>query len=458
MVTVAQGLAGAFATGRVGTPGHPARWDPRVADIAEFVEDERGLTFEHPVEVRFVPEADFRKEVETDEAELTEDDRDLIRQETAIFRALGLVEGDVDLFSSANALSGEGYVGLYDPSTEEILVRGTELTPEVRLTLAHELTHALQDQHFDIGRDDFDTSGASAGHEAVVEGDANRVENAYYEAELSDEEIEELDDDLPEELEEAIDEAPPVLASLFAAPYTLGDAFLELVIASGGNAARNRAIREPPVSEEQLLDPWRYLDGDEPADVELPDLAAGEVAIEQETDDFGAVAWYLVLAQRLDPRVALRAVDGWGGDAMVGFERKGTICVRARYTGDTAADTAEMRVALESWIAKGEAGAASVERDGDGLLFESCDPGTDAAPASTPLEGDLLSVPVIRTYIAAQGQADGAPDGLVRCAADKMIDLLSVEQLLDESGEAISADDVQALGMKAGMACGAEGG
>ena len=35
-------------------PGHPDEWDPRVADLAAFVEDERGLDFDHPVYVDFL--------------------------------------------------------------------------------------------------------------------------------------------------------------------------------------------------------------------------------------------------------------------------------------------------------------------------------------------------------------------------------------------------------------------
>ena len=97
-----------------------------------------------------------------------------------MFRALGLVEGDVDLFDKSNELQGKGIIGYYSYEDERLRVRGTELTPAVESTIVHELTHALQDQNFDLGKrfeeldkaDDANSSAASDGFDALVEGDA----------------------------------------------------------------------------------------------------------------------------------------------------------------------------------------------------------------------------------------------------------------------------------------------
>ena len=46
---------------------------------------------------------------------------------------------------------GSDTLAFYDPRTQDVYVRGTDTTaPATRVTLAHELTHALQDQHFDL--------------------------------------------------------------------------------------------------------------------------------------------------------------------------------------------------------------------------------------------------------------------------------------------------------------------
>ena len=105
-----------------------------------------------------------------------------------MLRAIGLIDGDVDLFEEINELQGGGVIGLYSFKDEHIRIRGKKLDPAVKSTLVHELTHALQDQHFDIGKrmeefdeDDESTSSESA-YQAVVEGDAQRVETKYRES------------------------------------------------------------------------------------------------------------------------------------------------------------------------------------------------------------------------------------------------------------------------------------
>jgi hypothetical protein len=66
--------------------------------------------------------------------------------------------------------------------------------------------------------------------------------------------------------------------------------------------------------------------------------------------DLGAITWYLLLAERLDPRTALRAVDGWGGDSYVIYRSQGRFCVRAAFQGDDLSETAEMeRAQTRGW-------------------------------------------------------------------------------------------------------------
>ena len=69
---------------------------------------------------------------------------------------------------------------------KEIVIRGTKLDVSHRVTLAHELTHVLQDQYFDLpaiqqraSTDDERTGGSSGAVTALIEGDASRVEHEY---------------------------------------------------------------------------------------------------------------------------------------------------------------------------------------------------------------------------------------------------------------------------------------
>ena len=107
-----------------------------------------------------------------------------------MFRAFGLVEGDFDLLSDMEDLGTSGTVGTYAFEDEVIRVRGDSLTAEAKSTLVHELTHALQDQHFDIGdrmqESDDDDDAPDDSLSALVEGDADRIEERWAD-ELTDE-------------------------------------------------------------------------------------------------------------------------------------------------------------------------------------------------------------------------------------------------------------------------------
>ena len=73
----------------------------------------------------------------------------------------------------------------------------------------------------------------------------------------------------------------------------------------------------------------------------------GATVIEQ--GPFGSVQWFLMLAERIKPAVALRAVDGWGGDSHAVWVSGGKTCVAARFSGDTPEDDDEMYGALKRW-------------------------------------------------------------------------------------------------------------
>ena len=167
---------------------HPAAWDARIQPYVKIAEKQRGLEFLHPVEVRFLPPAKFEKTVTTDEKELDKDEREEIEQFTGLMRALGLLSGDVDLFKAVNDLSGGGTLAYYSFDDERITIRGEQLTPAMRSTLVHELTHVLQDQHFKVGarmsgcREEAEGRAVHLGvlhARGILEGDAERVEHLY---------------------------------------------------------------------------------------------------------------------------------------------------------------------------------------------------------------------------------------------------------------------------------------
>jgi hypothetical protein len=408
------GIGAVVLPGGKSGPPHPSRWDARVLDIVAFDEQHRGLTYEHPVFVDFVSPDEYSKRTRAEQSALTPEDKSQLAAAEAELRALGLATGSVDLFSAGNDLADNGTLAFYDPDTERVTVRGTELTVDVRVTLTHELTHVLQDQHFNIKASRirrFTTSGEREAFRAVVEGDAVRIENEYV-ASLTEEEKAEYRSATRASVDstkKSLQSVPVALQALQGSPYIFGPRLLELVKSKGGVNGINEALRSPPSTEEQLLDPRAYFGHDGAKPVEPPALPDG---VKESTDsgDFGALSWLLVLGERIDPAVALTAADGWGGDAYTSFVQDGRGCIRIAFSGDTGQDTTEMHDALNQWVALMPSGAASVTEDSAGVLLQSCDPGKDSGLVLNNRALDLIAIPAIREEVMLSGLRDGGLD------------------------------------------------
>src|SRR5262245_7382982 len=167
----------------------PPKWDRRVLPIVRAVERLRNLKFEHAVPVDFLSDADFEAKVGVDSTKLSANEKAELDRSQAGLRAIGLLPSGVDLLAATTSLRQSGALAFYDPRTARITVRGEELTPAIKVTLAHELTHALQDQHFDLKALQKRAARAhgSMALTALVEGDAVRVQQRYAAALPADE-------------------------------------------------------------------------------------------------------------------------------------------------------------------------------------------------------------------------------------------------------------------------------
>jgi hypothetical protein len=451
---VGLGVAGWVTFGRSSGPSHPGDWDPRVDDIAQFVQTERGVLFDHPVYVDFLADDEFTADVTTSRADLSDEDRQALDQSASLLRALGLAQGDIDLLDKQNQLSGEGTAAYYDPESERVRVRGTDLTPEVRVTLAHELTHALQDQFVDLDKVEstLDADDVSR-FRAVVEGDATNVEDAYAEKELTDSEYDQYLDQRKQSSDSAdFSGIPPAMVAFFEAPYAIGPSFDRIVKEVRGSRGLNDTLRDPPVSDLQLLDPQVYLDDTSPENVDLADQPSGREILDE--GEFGTLEWYIVLASRIDPKQALHAVDGWAGDRYVSYQGSSGSCVEARFRGKTAAATDQMRGALDDWLAFSRPGEADVsDVDERTLQFTSCDPGPDATstlPEVSP--DDLLAAPSARLAIAADLVDQlRLPLDDAWCVARGVVDELTTDELSSSELSADARRDVAGVMVSCGV-------
>ncbi|MEW6472253.1 MAG: hypothetical protein AB1679_08280 [Actinomycetota bacterium] len=458
--TVIAMLAGATAfvltrqdDGEAAAVKHPAFWDPRLTELVDFVEKDRDLVFQHPVHVDFLTPEEYKNSAAADAQKVTEEDRREMEQTVALLRAFGLLEGDVDLLDRIIQLTEEGSLAYYDPITERVTVKGTELTPRVKGTLVHELTHALQDQHFNIkslSEEDQTMKEAEAASflRNLVEGDAVRVQNHWVET------LDENDQKIYAEQDEAssddadLEGIPEVIIASVGTAYTFGNALVEAIAANGGNTSVDAAFRSPPTSDEQIFDAFRYLAKDQPQTVAPPALKAGEKAIaDSEPQSFGAFMLFVTLAQRLDAKAAMHAVDGWGGDQMVIFERDGRQCARVHLAADTVADRDEMQSGLQKWVDGMPRGVASLTRVGELLELESCDPGAQHKPAPVSIQ-EALGLPLARVTMAVtvMNMWDLSAE-IARCYSGKVVQEFTIEEL--SATAAPTAADMQKFGQLA---------
>ena len=455
-------LAVALVTNKDTTraPSYPAAWDARILPYVKIVEKKRGLNFVHPVAVRFLTPAEFEKGVRSDEKKLDKNERTEIRQFTGLMRALGLIKGDVDLFAAFNDASGSGTLAYYAFDDQRITIRGDRITTAVKPTLVHELTHALQDQQFAIGKrsrkldaeSEKSDNTESSVFDAIVEGDAERIATEYRDS-LSKAQRRALAASEKKQRDDAgagLKKVPKVVLTLIDSPYVLGQAMVQTVAQDGGNSAVDELFRDTPTHEASLLDPFQVIAGDLGAKkVAAPALEKGEKKFQ--AGEFGVFTWYLMLAERIGIRDALTAVDGWGGDAYVAFERDGNSCARIAFVGDHPNDTTRMYDSLRRWIRAAPGTPTSVERSGRQVLFESCDPGT-RANVGKDVSSQAIELATVRNYLALGITRSKVPAKLARCLAGRLVQEYPVTRLVDPR---FGADDkaVQARVRQLALAC-----
>ncbi|CUR58548.1 hypothetical protein NOCA2500025 [metagenome] len=420
-------------------PSYPSTWDARIAPSVKKTERLRGLMFLHPVAVRFLPAAQFERTMRADREELSDEDLADLEDTTALLRAVGLLQGDVDLFDTVNDLQTGGTLAYYSFEDQTITIRGRTLSPSVRSTVVHELTHALQDQHFSIGERMQELAAAEDdGHPAseildsLIEGDAERVQTRYRES-LTTKQRAALDADTKKEGDRAaqrLQGIPKVLLTMFTSSYTFGQALVQLADADGGNRAVDDLFRRPPTHELALLDPFTVLAHDNDAvQVDVPALRAGEKEVS--SGEFGVMTWYFVLAERMPLADALAAAEGWGGDSSLDYEdADGTVCTRATVVGASPKDTRRLYAALRRWVAAAPGAPATVARAGARIRFQSCDPGRKAHVGKN-VSAQAVTLALTRTYTGIGLMQGGVEADVSRCVAGRLVHAYPLSALND---------------------------
>jgi hypothetical protein len=331
--------------------------DAVVARTMARVERIRGLEFRRSVPVEVISREELRERWGRDRSARYHD------WSNQVWEALFLVDEGTNASDERQAVFGDSVVGFYSPGSEQIvLVSDDPDSVQVdRATLAHELVHALQDQHLQLnyGRSTFDGRTGATG---LVEGDANFVMRSY--ERRCDDEWACLDRPERGARSDAFNRG--LFLTVFV-PYSDGPTLVAALRDRGGWAAVNAAYQDPPASSEQVIHPDRYPD-DEPANVTVADRSESGWQRLSPSDRRGprevvgeAGLFAMLWANGVVPEDALEADDslsplnyshpasqGWEGDVLVPYRSGDRFGYVFRTEWETREDARQFRAAYVS--------------------------------------------------------------------------------------------------------------
>ncbi|RIK06408.1 MAG: hypothetical protein DCC49_11605 [Acidobacteria bacterium] len=404
MVTLL-GLAGVIiASVSTPSPNSEEGINKTLAEIERDVAELRELAWKEPVKKLIVTPEELAERVR----KLSEEEETATAHapggQEQMLKFLQLIPQSMDLKQYTEDLFADGVLGYYDTETKEIVVGAPpgKINGYAKVTLAHELVHALEDQHFDFERTEkkleaSNDGEAEAAFTAVVEGSATLAMFTYARSYLSRNELNDVVE-ATENNDSEIESAPAILKDSILFPYEAGMDFVSDFEASGGWSAVNKLYKDLPVNTEQIINPARYEQHEVPPPISVDDATptASATCSRRDAGTIGARDMTTMLQEGGARKEANKAVDAWNGDAyrfdVCGSEKVFQVKVR----GDDADGTRGLVAAWEaygkSWTEgrvkyapKGDSaarGTALVKAKGDYVAIVLS---SDAALASTAM-------------------------------------------------------------------------
>ena len=246
----------------------------RRGEIEKTTAKIRHLPFLRPVVYDVVSRKEIEAVLRRKLAEQYPDDR--FENDRLGYVALGLLPPDYPLKQRYIELLGEQVAAFYDQHEHRLFMfeDASLESPQNRTILSHELTHALQDQHFDLSklpleiRDNDDRAIAAS---ALIEGDATLEMNRFMAGDFS---LQGLGENLAGLLTKDLNQfqhAPPFLRENLLFPYIAGLQFCIALEEHGELPAISAAYARPPASTAQVLHPGLYFAREDPVPIEWPD-------------------------------------------------------------------------------------------------------------------------------------------------------------------------------------------
>jgi hypothetical protein len=293
-----------------------------------------------------------RDEVEAYVSKHTSEDEDAkrLRRSELVLKKFGLLPRDFDLGKFLVMLLKEQVAGYYDPKTRTVNLLDWLGADQQKPVLAHELTHALQDQSFNLEKymkpvdadlakkkeitaQDIENDEVSTTRQAVVEGQAMVVLVDYMLEPMglslkdSPQVVQSLKDGMLVGTADAVQfrNAPIYMKEALTFPYRYGIDFIaDLLIKGGKDKAFAELFRNPPRTTRQIMEPQTYLAGERLEPMNVPDFR--QVFKNYERFDVGAVGEFdvaVLVDQYAGAQVSNNLYPHWRGGYYYAVRSKG---------------------------------------------------------------------------------------------------------------------------------------
>lgn len=307
---------------------------PFTNDLLEEVSRMRGLKILTPVKSGYKSRNDIRNEIMRNfEQSIKPEEIDAISKN---LKAYGLIPTDFNYRDFMIQLLTEQVAGFYRPKTKELYIADWNEISQQKPVMAHELTHALQDQHFNLQQyenwPNGDADRESAIH-ALIEGDATGVMYDYQLKPLKSDISrlpsfanfsEQILSNGDKEGQKVFASAPPAIRESLIFPYVYGVGFVQQLVKQKGWDGVSLAYKNLPQSTEQIIHFDKYIAREQPVSIKLPDVSSllGKHWQKLDADINGEFGYFLILSEFIGRRDAKIAVEGWGGDHSILYENK----------------------------------------------------------------------------------------------------------------------------------------
>jgi hypothetical protein len=294
-------------------PADPAfaQVDAIVRSLAEIT----GLSEKHKVDTGRMTKRQLRQFLNKRIKKVLRPDE--IRADELSLKMFGLVPQEFDLKKSTVDLLTEQAAAFYDYDEKKLFLLDDSSFAAETTTLAHELSHALADQYFDLEHFMEDTPSnddENLAHTAVVEGQASWLMIAYELKQGGQEPVptaamlKSVTDSGDASMADypVLKGSPLYIQQSLLFPYSEGSLFFDAVYRKMGKAAFTAVFKDPPVDSAQVMHPAKYFTHEKPTKPALPQVLLTNEGKELSEGSVGEFDHHILIRQYLGEPTAAR--------------------------------------------------------------------------------------------------------------------------------------------------------